>query len=148
MRADAATDTVELGALLHGRTRLSLPLAEAGTVAIFGNVVLGRAAPSDQARLAIHVQGARRPGRVVVGPLTVGGRYGRSFRCPDVGACEVGPLAPGTWRILFPEFDRVRSRFEVQVEPGQVARLAFSARAGDTIALVGSSLATLPAAPR
>jgi hypothetical protein len=121
-------DPLRIGALGHGRSELWVPVPRKGQVGVLGDVVLARAPETTlgeiRARVEVGPQG-RRPTRFVVGPVTVGGPYGESFRCNAEGLCSTSPLAPGTYRVLFPEFDPVRSRWTVEVAAGQTTDLHF-----------------------
>jgi hypothetical protein len=58
----------------------------------------------------------------------VGGPYGRTYKFNNDGVCETGLLPPGTYEILLPDFDVVKSRWTVRVEAGRTTRLQFTAR--------------------
>lgn len=93
---------LEVGALAHGASRLWIPVAAEGTVAAGGDVVLGRMAPSQLGEIELRVKGEKSPRSVVVGPLVVGGRYGKSFGCEAGDVCRIGPLAPGSYKLQLP----------------------------------------------
>jgi len=135
--SDPGHDEVALAALAHGVTRLEIPAAAPGQVVAFGNVVLARASAERLGRLEIHVSGGLPGTRVVIGPLVVGGTYGRSLRCDAHGLCDPGWLAAGPYELLVPGFDPRRSRFTTSVAAGRVTRMQLSIRAGGEVVLAG-----------
>lgn len=123
-----ADEEVTLASPTHGVTRLSLPVAPPGRVAAVGNVVLARAPAERLGRLEIRVSGAGPGARVVIGPLVVGGPYGRSLHCDPEGLCDPGALAAGSYELLLPDYDPRKSRFTTSVLAGQLTKLELSVR--------------------
>lgn len=68
-----------------------------------------------------------------LGPLVVGGPYGWSYEFNNDAVCMTDLLPAGTYRILLPDFDMVKSRWTVTVEPGRITRLEFTARSQQVI---------------
>lgn len=80
-----------------------------------------------------------------VGPITVGGSYGTRFDCESAERCVAGPLAPGSYWLLFPEFDPVNSRSKFTIEPGSQTRLQFRSISNKVIQRVRGTRPTAPA---
>jgi hypothetical protein len=121
-------DQIELGALAHGVTRLPLTIPAPGSVAVLGDVVLARVRPEHAGHLEIHVESGKPRVRVVVGPLVVGGPFGQVVDCDAAGLCALGPIAPGPLKLVLPDFDPRRSRFETVVAPRGTTRLRLAER--------------------
>jgi len=137
--------TVELGHPQHGVTRLPVPMASAGVVTAGGDVVLARTPETQLGEVELTLPPEVGAQRVVLGPLVVGGPYGQPFDCTPALPCTLGPLAPGRYKLQFPELDARRSRFDVVVAAGMRSRLVF--RAGGESKLTVVEQATSPASP-
>ena len=141
-------ESLEVGSLLHGTTQLWIEIPPTGSVAPLGDVVLLRSSASLRNLLVANIEvGAhgRSPTRIVIGPITVGGSYGTRFDCESAQRCVAGPLAPGGYWILFPEFDPVNSRSKFTIEPGSQTRLQFRSISNKVIQRVRRARSTAPA---
>ena len=141
-------DSLEVASLLHGTTQLWVEIPPPGTVAPLGDIVLLRSSASLRSQLVAGIEiGAqgRSPTQIVIGPITVGGRYGTRFDCESAERCVAGPLAPGSYWLLFPEFDPVNSRSKFTIEPGSQTRLQFRSISNKVIQRVRGTRPTAPA---
>ncbi len=128
-RRQDGKDPVTLGALAHGRTRLWVDVPPAGTLGVLGDVILRRYPIEEMGRLVtmIELPPGVKATRLVLGPVVVGGPYGNKFEVDHGGRCDTGRLAPGKYKILFPEFDMRKSRWFVSVAPRTVTHAKFVA---------------------
>ena len=141
-------DSLEVGSLLHGTTQLWVEIPPPGTVTPLGDVVLLRSSASLRSQLVAGIEvGAqgRSPTQIVIGPITVGGSYGTSFDCESAERCVAGPLAPGSYWLLFPEFDPLNSRSKFTIEPGTQTELQFRSISDKVIQRVRGVRPTAPA---
>ncbi len=126
--ATAGRESLEVGHKDHGLSKVWLPVATRDTVAIGGDLVIGRMATSQRGDLWLHLPAGYRKGPVAIGPLIVGGRYGEQFPCDANGTCKISGLSPGAYKVQFPELDERRARFDVEVAAGH--RLEVDLRPG------------------
>ncbi len=141
-------DSLEVGSLLHGTTQLWIEIPPTAIVAALGDVVLLRSSASLRNQLVANIEvGAqgRSPTQIVIGPITVGGSYGTRFDCESAERCAAGPLAPGSYWILFPEFDPVNSRSKFTIEPGSQTELHFRSISNKIIQRIRGTRPTAPA---
>jgi hypothetical protein len=143
--ANAGRTRIEVASASHGATPIWLGLPEQPMVAAGGDLVLA-ASPRDQhGALVIALPKELGSQRVVVGPLVVGGPYGETHSCSALTVCHIGPLAGGPYKLLFPDVDVRKSRFDVSVTPGGTTRLEFRAGGERGVELAGESLEPGPA---
>lgn len=113
-----------------------------------GDVVLLRSSASLRSQLVASIEvGAhgRSPTQIVIGPITVGGSYGTRFDCESAERCVAGPLASGSYWVLFPEFDPVNSRSKLTIEPGSQTELHFRSISNKVIQRIQGTRPTAPA---
>ena len=129
-------DTLILGSTEHGRTELLIPVPKPGSVQAFGDIILSRASEDERSILVLKVEtpkGAKQVSSVRLGPITVGGPYGKKFVCNKPTQCEIGALAPGNYWLLFDHFDPVKSRWEFNLKPSSTLEMKFKSTANNTI---------------
>lgn len=128
-RRQDGRDPVTVGAPAHGRTRLWADVPSNGTLGVLGDVILRRYPIEEMGRLVttIELPPGVKATRLVLGPVVVGGPYGNKFEIEQGGRCDTGRLAPGTYKILFPEFDMRKSRWFVNIAPRTVTHVKFVA---------------------
>ena len=126
--AESGRELLALGNVLHGVSRIWLPVAPRETVAVGGDIVIGRMAHSQLGQIEVRLPPGFRKGPLAIGPLVVGGRYGQKQECDANGACRVVDLAPGPYKLQLPNIDATRTRFDADVVPGK--RLILELRPG------------------
>ena len=84
---------------------------------------------------------------VVVAPLVVGGAYGDEFPCAPGDPCVIGPLAPGPYKLQFPDLSVRKSRFDASVAVGKRSSLHFVLGGEKIVRLQSQQHTPLPAAP-
>ena len=122
-------DPVEIGAYFHSRPTLWVDVPS-GQLGILGDVWLYWSPVKERGILRLVVQ---KPANISlttlkVGPAIVGGPYGRDFAFNSDLTLEIPNINPGTYKLLFPEFNYQKSRWTVTIEPGKVTELDFVAR--------------------
>lgn len=110
----------------HGTSRLWVQVPPNGRLNILGDVILQRRPGPELGELVVEVNApaAVRRTSMTIGPVVVGGIYGTTFTVPT-GTEFVRRLAPGTYKILFADFDVRNSRWEVEIRPGEATRVKF-----------------------
>jgi len=140
-RRQDGRDPVTVGAPAHGRTRLWADVPSNGTLGVLGDVILRRYPIEEMGRLVTTIE--QPPGvkatRLVLGPVVVGGPYGNKFAIEEGGRCDTGRLAPGTYKILFPEFDMRKSRWFVNIAPRTVTHVKFVAHSQNELEKIEES---------
>ena len=125
-------DPVSLGSYTHRQATIDVAVPSRGQLGIAGDVVLVRPEKNELGRIVAQFRFANNEPVIVttlkLGPLVVGGPYGRTYKFNNDGVCETGLLPPGTYEILLPDFDIIKSRWTVRVEAGRTTRLQFTAR--------------------
>jgi hypothetical protein len=138
-------ESLEVGNTRHGVSTIWLPVAANDTVAIGGDIVLGRMAMSQRGQIEVRLPPGYRTGPLAVGPLVVGGRYGDEHECDNNGVCRAGDLAPGPYKLQFPKIDAKRARFDATVEPGRRLILDFRPGSSKQIMIVERRVTSLAA---
>lgn len=121
-------DPLALGSTEHGRSEILIPVPAKGKVQAFGDIVLTRVPAGKRGKLRLHVNSNgvdKQVSSVRLGPITVGGPYGKKFICNDPSICEIENLAPGPYWLLFDRFDPARSRWEFSLKAGDTLELHF-----------------------
>ena len=130
-------DAVEIGSFGHRRATLRIDVPPPRTVAVLGDVIVSAGPAEQMGRIEATVTplaaGPLKLDRLQVGPVAVGGLYGKAFPFGADGTCDTGPIAPGPYKILLPDFDIKTSRWTVDVSPGKVTRLHFVARSQEKV---------------
>ncbi len=130
-------DAVEIASFTHRRAALRIEVPPRRTVAVLGDVILSACPAEEKGRIVATVTplaaGPLKLDQLRVGPVAVGGPYGKAFPCQADRTCDTGPVAPGSYKILLPDFDMKTSRWTVDVAPGEVTRLRFVARSQETV---------------
>jgi hypothetical protein len=68
-----------------------------------------------------------------IGPIAVGGPYGETVPLRPNLPTDTGKIASGTYKILLPDFDMQKSRWTVEVRPGEATQLHFAAQSQQVI---------------
>ncbi len=125
-------DPVEIGNFTHYPATIWVTVPPRGTLGVLGDVVLSPVPEQEMGRIVATVdfadEGPLVTGQLRVGPVVVGGPYGRTFYFDSDRLAYSGRIAPGSYKILLPDFDMVKSRWTVDVSPGELTRLQFLAR--------------------
>lgn len=141
-RRKEGRDPVEIGTFAHDRAMLWLDVPDRGKLGVHGDVKLKPCADDQMGRIVVTVEGdAGLEVRTFrLGPIAVGGPYGRSIKFGTDRKCSTGPIAPGSYKILLPDFDMVKSRWTVTVEPGMTTQLRFVAESQQKVVKVKESV--------
>ena len=129
-RRRANKEPIHLGHYKYGEATLWVDVPPAGELNVLGNVILEPCPLGQRGKLEVKVKPKRgvKMQRFVIGPVVVGGPYGTSFRLYPDGTSEAVSLAPGNYKILFPDFDYRKSRWEFSVYPSSATRLKLRAK--------------------
>ena len=109
------------------------------SVSAGGDIVLARVPGEEMGELAIEISDELGSQRILVGTLRVGGRFGTAFPCAPGTPCTIGPLAPGNYKLQFPEIGQTDSRFETSIAPAHRSTLLFARGGERKITLVSQS---------
>jgi hypothetical protein len=138
-------DPVQIASFTHQQTVLWVQVPPPGTLGVLGDVTLAPCPPDQMGLIEAAVEGDA--GLVVrhfwLGTLVVGGSYGRTIAFDPDRKCNTGPIAAGSYRILLPDFDMVKSRWTVNVAPGMTTHLRFVARSQRVIDKLEESIVPL-----
>lgn len=122
-------DPLQLGAISHGRSELWAEVPQVGVLNVLGDVILNRCPVEEMGVLSVKLHGVRglAASSLVIGPVVVGGPYGKKFAF-DIGRDFELHLPPGDYKLLLPDFDMVKSRWDVTVTPQKTTRLDFDVK--------------------
>jgi len=130
-------DLVKIGTFTHHRPTIWVTVPPRGTLGILGDVVIAPFPKEKMGRIAaIATPGTEQPlkmSQICLGPLVVGGLYGKTLPFGIDCPFDSGRITPGVYKIQLPDFDRKESRWTVNVSPGSVTRLRFLARSQQVI---------------
>jgi hypothetical protein len=134
-------DPVRIAGFTHAHAALDVEVPPKGQLGIVGDVTLKSLLPQAMGRI-VAVVDLEAPETVNwnemrIGPVAVGGSYGRSYEFTSHGVTGTSPLAPGTYEVLLPDFDMIESRWTVTVRPGQTTYLEFVATSSTNVRLRG-----------
>lgn len=124
-------DPVEIGSFTHQRATVWVDVPPRGKLGVLGDVILAPVAVEKMGRIVANTESdSRRPikmRQIRIGPIAVGGPYGEALPLGLNVSADTGKIAPGTYKILLPDFDMAKSRWTVEVRPGEVTQLQFLA---------------------
>ncbi len=138
-------DPVKIGSFTHHAAEFTAQVPPRGQLGILGDVILSRPQPEAMGQMELDLRFVGNDWRTTqrlpmyqlqLGPCVVGGAYGvtRDFNHDNV--CHTGPLPPGEYNLLLPDFDMIKSRWTVRIKPGQITRIRFEASAPKSVQLV------------
>jgi len=135
-------DPLEVGAFGFGRETLWVDVPQAGTVQVLGDIVLETASPEARGSLQIDIDpnDIKDARKLVIGPIVAGGPFGRSITIED-GKCRIPELPAGTYKLLLPEFDVKKSRWDVTIKPRTTTHLMFVVESATEIVKAEESFA-------
>lgn len=132
-------DCMRIGSTSHQQGELWVPVPPRGQLGIVGDIVLKRTPPTELGRIVVEVIDRSKTGVKVqnlqVGNVVVGGSYGSRYPFVANGISGTPLVSPGPYKILLPDFDMEKSRWDVTVEPGQVTYLRFVADSQQNVRL-------------
>ena len=132
-------DCMHIGSTTHQQGELWVPVPPRGQLGIVGDVVLKQTPPTDMGRIVVEVVDRSKNGvrvqNLQVGSAAVGGPYGARYPFVANGISGTPLVSPGSYKILLPDFDMQKSRWDVAVEPGQVTYLRFIADSQQSVRL-------------
>jgi len=141
-------DPVKIGSLAHHRVKLYVAVPPRGRLGILGDVILSACPKEQMGRIIVTVDTeAQEPLKIQqfrIGPVAVGGPYGKAFPFASDYTCDTGLIAPGEYKTLLPDFDMVKSRWTVRVAPGSITHVRFSALSQKDVEKTDESLSPLP----
>jgi hypothetical protein len=130
-RREAGADPLTIGSLTHQHVKLRVPVPPSGELGIAGDVVLFPTDQDSRGRIIAEViydgDEPVKAQRLSIGPVVVGGIYGRDFEFNEHGFCSTNRMSPGRYKIHLPDFDVKSSRWNVTVKPNSVTYLRFRA---------------------
>ena len=129
-------DPLALASTRHGRAEVMIPVPEPGTIQAYGDITLSKAPCSELATLQLNIDNNgvdKQVSSIRLGPITVGGPYGEKFICNDPGFCEIDNIAPGPYWLLFDRFNPAQSRWELNLETGEILEMNFEIMDRSTI---------------
>ncbi len=143
-------DLLKIASPAHGHAELRVPVPDDGGLAVLGDVILSAASATEMGALEATldtrgVAGLSNDLSMLLGPIAVGGRYGEKVAFDARGRTRRIALAPGTYKVALPDFDAVRSRFTIQLEPGQLLQIHLRAESPEIVEWVGSDSGPVPA---
>ena len=120
-------DSIDVGHLESGTKKFWTDLPPRGTLNVLGDIVI-RPCTQNRGHLQIDIgnKAATNNREAVIGPLIVGGLYGHKYALTADGTSEPISLAPGDYKILFPNFDKSSSRWDFTIRPGTTTLLKFT----------------------
>lgn len=136
--------SMDVASPVHGVSRVRIPMGDGSRVGAGGDIVLGRVRPDEMGELVIELSDEVGPQPVSIGTLMVGGGFPGAFACEPGAPCTIGPVAPGPYKLAFPERGRAGRPFEVSVSPATRSVLVFGSDDADGIALVSQSQSPMP----
>ncbi len=125
-------DPVEIGSFTHHRSTIWLDVPARGELAVLGDVIISPVPEEQMGRIVAAAMTTRRQrinmSELRIGPIAVGGPYGEAIPLHPNLPTDTGKIAPGTYKILLPDFDMKKSRWTVEVRPGEATQLQFVAQ--------------------
>lgn len=120
-------DPVTLGANSHGTTELWVDVPPNGVLGVLGDVVLNRCADEDTGVFVIrgNPDGPLEQMKLMIGTVVVGGPYGDTHTFDSTAGIRLR-LPGGHYKILLPQFDLKKSRWDVEIEPKTVTRFTLA----------------------
>ena len=133
-----------VAAATTGTKTLWLNVPKRGELSILGDIVISNSPMEQCGELCVKILPNRiKAGKhIQVGPIVVGGPYGIVAPLDD-GKCVISRLAKGTHRLVLPDFDSAKSRWEVNIKPRKTTTLEFAVRSDNKIHLVKESFKDL-----
>ena len=145
-------DPVEIGTLSHHRPTIWVEVPPRGTLGVLGDVIISPFPEEKMGRIVATVASASEQPLSIrqfcFGPVAVGGPYGKAAPFDSEHVCDTGLITPGEYKILLPDFDVVKSRWTVNVSPGNVTYLRFLARSQRQVEKTEESIARDAGLPR
>jgi hypothetical protein len=167
-------DLLKVGTVAHGVSEIRVPVPSKGILGVFGDVILSEASVAEKGVLKATIATTGVPGvstnlSMRLGPIAVGGPYGYSIpfymgdrsgrndrpspgdrsgkndRSDIGGQTQRIVLAPGTYKIAMLDFDTVKSRFTVEVEPGELVKVHFEAKSPQVVEMLRTDREPVPA---
>jgi hypothetical protein len=146
-------DLLRIGSTSHGAAEIRVPVPDSGALAVLGDVVLSEASAEQKGVLEATIEtngvaGLAQNISMRLGPIVVGGPYGETLEFDSLGRTPRIPLAPGTYKIVMPDFDLVKSRFTIELEPGERLQIHFRAKGPRVVDLLRTDRKPLPASSK
>ena len=122
-------DPIEVGHIESGKTTLWTGVPREGTLNVLGDIIVRPSPDRERSRLEISIEksAATKTATAVIGPIVVGGRYGTEYPLNADGKSDSIALAPGEYKILLPDFNVVKSRWDFTIVPGMTTHLKLKA---------------------
>jgi hypothetical protein len=161
-------DLLKVGSVVHGQFEIRVPVPAKGSLGVLGDVTLSEASAAEKGVLkaTIATEGVPEVSKDLsmrLGPIAVGGPYGYSIPFVGGGQSDAGSessaggesnaggqtprivLAPGVHKIAMLNFDSVKSRFTVNVEPGELVKIHFEAKSAQVVEMIRTDREPVPA---
>ncbi|MHC4877177.1 MAG: hypothetical protein ACYTGL_11840 [Planctomycetota bacterium] len=128
-RRKNGADPLKVAAQNCGMATIDVPVPKYGVLGILGEIVISPAPPESRGSLEVLVRAnsIKQAKFLRIGPLAVGGPYGKSITLKDGGG-RLLDLPAGRYKLLMSDFDVRRSRWDVNIVPGMTTRLEFEVK--------------------
>ena len=122
-------DPIEVGHIESGKTTLWIGVPREGTLNVLGDILVRPSSHRERSRLEISIEksAATKTATAVIGPIVVGGPFGTEYPLNAEGKSDSIALAPGEYKILFPDFNVAKSRWDFTIRPGMTTHLKLKA---------------------
>jgi hypothetical protein len=142
-------DPVEIGTSTHYRPTLWVEVPPRGSLGVLGDVIVSRFPKEMMGRIVARIEPETKDRldirRFLFGPAFAGGPYGEAVPFSSDHVCDTDLITPGSYMIVLPDFDRVKSLWTVSVSPGNVTHVRFQARSQQDVTKVEESVVPLVA---
>lgn len=120
---------LQIGSFNSGTLNISLDIPKTGKVQILGDIIMHEYPKSLHGNLQIKVNKntSFKADKVMVGAVVVGGIHGQTYPLDDKGKSPAISLAPGTYKIFFPDFDKRKSRWDITIKSRRTKTLKLKA---------------------
>ncbi len=139
-------DPIEIGGFACHRAKLYVDVPPPGKLGILGDVILTPCAPQEMGFVIVTVEeetvGSLEHQKFIIGPIAVGGPYGKAFPFSRDYLCATGPIAPGEYKTFLPGFNRAKNRKTIQVLPGKVTHVRFAENAQEKVVKIEVAVAS------
>ena len=121
--------SLKIGSLKTGTIEKMVEVPEKGKLQILGDIVMHTCPKDKYGNLQIEIEKDESitTNKVTIGATVVGGIYGTNYPLTADGKSEIISLPPGHYKILFPNFDMRKSRWEFDIQTGKITLLKLKA---------------------
>ena len=124
-------DPVRIGTFTHYNPTVWIKAPSEGGSGYLGDVIIFPYPEEQKGRISATVRNESgkelKTGKLLYGPVAVGGPYGLKADFNADKVAETGLLSPGSYKLLLPGFDYQKSRWTVEVAAGKTTEVVFTA---------------------